>query len=92
VDLSVYIAGEEEDPFQTEPFLTGDLNVVPDTTYTARFSAKGDERIVELFSGNEVNIAASLEFDPYGDENVTGTLEMTRFEIVVTGKGHVGSS
>ena len=89
--LRVYIAGEEEEPFQTPPFLSGDLSLVPDTTYTAHFLGEGDERILNLFSGNEVRIAAEMEFDVYGDEDLAGVAEISRFDIVVSGMGSVGS-
>jgi hypothetical protein len=89
--LEVFISGEGQDPFATEPFMESDLSLVPDTSYTAMLRASGDERIIGLFSGNEVNLAAEVTFDASGDQNLKGVITMTRLDIVVTGQGHVGS-
>lgn len=89
--FAFFIAGEEEDPFETEPFLTGNLVMAPDTSYTASFTADGDERVIGLFSGNELSVSVEATFDAFGEENLRGRLELTRFDIVVTGTGHVGS-
>lgn len=89
--LSLMVAGAGEDPFETEPFLAGDIELSPDSTYTAHFRADGDERIIELFSGNEVNFGAEITFDSYGRQNLKGAAVISRFDLRVVGVGHLGS-
>jgi hypothetical protein len=89
--LEFYVAGEDEDPFETPTLLEGDLVMAPDTSYTAAFLAEGDERVIGLFSGNELAFSVRALLDATGGENLRGRLELTGFDIVVTGTGGVGS-
>jgi len=91
VAFRIYMAGEDEDPFQTEPLMDEEVEIVPDSDFTASFEAKADERITGLFSGNEIRVAGEVEVDPYGDQFIRGKATMTKFEIEVTGTGHAGS-
>lgn len=89
-EVRVYIAGEDEDPFGTVPLMETELTLSPDTSYTAMLHAEGDERVIDLFSGNEISLAAGIYFDASGNENLTGMISMTRLDIIVTGQGHIG--
>jgi hypothetical protein len=90
-EFRVFIAGKDEDPFKTEPFMSGALELSPGSSETAHFVGTGDNRVIGLFSGNEITFAAEIMFDASGTTNLTGRATMTRFDITVTGTGHANS-
>jgi hypothetical protein len=89
--LEIFMAGEDEDPFGTDALIETDIVLAPDSSYTVELRAVGDERIIELFSGNEVSFGAEIFFDASGNDDLLGAFTMTKFDIIISGQGHLGS-
>ncbi len=84
----VFFHEEETGIFSTPPVVNRTLNLTADSDITHETVIDGDDRILSLFNGDEIAIAAEVVVVPGGgSENISGEAELVDFTIVILASG-----
>jgi hypothetical protein len=84
----IFFHEEEMGIFSTPPVVNRTLNLTADSDITHETVIDGDDRILSLFNGDEIAIAAEVVVVPGGgSENISGEAELIDFTVVILAAG-----
>lgn len=84
----IFFHEEETGIFSTPAVVDRTLNLTADSDITHETVIDGDDRILSLFNGNEIAIAAEVVVVPGGgSENISGQVELIDFTVVILAAG-----